>query len=127
MTRTSIIARPLCALAAVLAAAPLAAQESVTVTGQPVLQERVSYTDLDLRRASARYTLKSRVYRAADRVCERAEGPIPGNQFGFASSPTCTELTYRKAKPQIMAAIDRAESGQPAVATNVVVSAPRVR
>ena len=71
MIKASSIARPLCALAAALIAAPLAAQEPTVVTGerQPVYQERVSYADLDLRHGSARQTLKVRVYRAADRLC----------------------------------------------------------
>jgi UrcA family protein len=127
MTRTSIIARPLCTFAAALVAVPLAAQESVTVTGQPVLQERVSYADLDLRGGSARQTLKVRVYRAADRLCALADGPFPNNQFGLGSAPTCAELTYADAQPQIRAAIDRANSRQPEMATNLVVSTPRVR
>ena len=94
MKTNSTIARPLCALAAALVAAPLAAQEPVTVTGQPVFQESVSYTDLDLRNWSGRQTLEARVYRAADRLCARAEGPFANDSVGFGSSPVCSDLTY---------------------------------
>ncbi len=126
MTKTSIIARPLFALA--LVAAPLAAEEPVTVTGQPQLQERVSFADLDLRQWSAQQMLKRRVYRAAEKVCAQAEGPLADSSLGygswFLSAPPCTELTYKDARPQIASAVQRAKAGQQLAALAVVVSAP---
>ena len=129
MTKTSSIARPLLALAAVFAAAPLAAEEATVVTGerQPVYQERVSYADLDLRQGSARQALKVRVFHAADRLCTQAEGTMPFSGIGLGSSQSCTDLTYQDTKPQINAAIARARAGQQLAAMAVVVSAPRVR
>ena len=59
MTKTSTIARPLLALVAALVAAPLAAEEPMTVTGQPILQEVVSFADLDLRHWSAQRSLET--------------------------------------------------------------------
>ena len=122
------IARTLFALAAAFVAAPLAAQEPTVVTGKhrPAYQERVSFADLDLRRRSAQQTLKRRVYRAADRVCRQAEGPLPSNSFGLGSPLTCTDLTYRAARPQIVTAIGMARSGQQLAAATFVISAPRV-
>ncbi len=127
MTKTSTIARPLLALA--LVAAPLAAQEPTVVTGahQPTYQERVSFADLDLSQGSAQRALKTRVRRAADRVCIEAEGPLPSYGYGFGSDLTCADLTYNHARPQIVAAIDRAKSGQQTAAMALVISAPHAR
>jgi len=124
MTNKSPISRPLFALAAALFATPLAAQNPVSVTGQPVYQEPVSYADLDLRDSSGRQKLIARVHRAAKRVCTQFEWSNPYETTGFMSSPGCTELTYANARPQIRAAVDRAKSGQPILAANLVVSAP---
>ena len=79
MNKTYTIARPLFALAAALVAAPLAAEEPMTVTGQPVHQEVVSYADLDLRQRSAQQTLRSRVHRAAEKVCAQALVAVVGH------------------------------------------------
>ena len=129
MIRNSNIALPLFAFAATLVAVPLAAQEPTVVTGahQPTYQERVSFADLDLRQFSKQQTLKTRVRRAADRVCIEAEGPFPSYGYGFGSDLTCADLTYNHAKPQIVAAIDRARSGQQTAAMTLVISAPRAR
>lgn len=126
MTRTFIIASPLCAFAATLVAAPLAAENQVTVKGQPVFQESVSHADLDLTKWAHRNTLRGRVYRASERVCIAAEGEFDAN-LGIMGKPSCTETTYDAARPQIRAAIDRARSRQPVMATNLVVSAQRAR
>ena len=85
MTKATIIARPLIALCAALVALPLAAAEPTVVTRerQPVYQERVSFGDLDLRRGTARQTLKVRVLRASERVCSKAEG----DSSTFMASP----------------------------------------
>ena len=117
-------------LAAVLVAAPLVAQEATVVSGQrqPAYQERVSITDLDLRQGSARQELKVRVSRASKRVCNQAEGPFPDNGFGLSSRLSCADQTYNHAKPQIAAAIARAQSGQPQLATAMVILGPaRIR
>ena len=133
MIRNSIIARPLLAIAAILVAVPLAAQDLTVVTGerQPTYQERVSFADLDLRQRSAQQTLKGRVQRAADRVCSDAEGPFPDyGASGYGRddpSLSCADLTYSDARPQILAAINRAKSGQQMTAMSLVISAPRAR
>ena len=124
MTTKSLICRPLLALTALCTVAPLAAQEPVTVTGspQPVYQERVSFTDLDLRHWSDRQALRSRVHQASERVCIQAEGPFNVN-IGFMGKPSCTQATYKWARPQIASAIARAKSGQ-LIAMNLVISLP---
>jgi UrcA family protein len=124
MTRNSTIARPLFALAAALACAPLAAKEPVVVTGQPVYQERVDFADLDLRQSRARQTLFRRVMRASTEVCIRFEGKINIDKVMGGARNTCPNRTYRVARPQIMAAIRRANSGQPQPALALVVAAP---
>ena len=122
MTRTFQIGRPLLALAAALVAAPLAADEPMTVTGQPLYQERVSFADLDLRNGSAQQALKRRVHNASERVCIEAEGPFNAN-VGYMDQPSCTEATYADARPQIRTAIGRAKAGLQ-LATSLVVSGP---
>lgn len=129
MTRTSTIVRPLFAIAAAIATTPLAAREPMTVTGhhQSAEQEHVSFADLDLRRWSAQQALKVRVQRAADRVCSQAEGPFSSINLGLASSMNCTDRTYHAARPQIIAAINRARTGQSLAAMSIAVAAPRTR
>lgn len=126
MFTNSIVARPLFVLAAALLAAPLAAQEPTVVEGRkhPDYRERVSIADLDLRQRSAQRVLKTRVSRASERVCNQAEGPFPNNRFGLGSSLTCADQTYNNVKPQIAAAIARAKSGQPQLATALVIPGP---
>ena len=123
MTKNSILARPLLALAAVLVAAPLAADNGTVVTGQrqSVYQERVSFADLDLTRWGQQQALRRRVHQASERVCIEAEGPINANLRGFNGAPSCSEATYTHARPQIVAAIGRARSGQ-LMASNLVIS-----
>jgi UrcA family protein len=120
MTTKSILTPPLLALAVAFAAAPSLAADESTVVGerQPTYQERVSYTDLDLRQGSAQSALRIRVRRASERVCIQAEGPLEALQGRLS---ICNEATYRDARPQITAAIARAKSGQQ-MAMNLVVS-----
>jgi UrcA family protein len=121
-----MIARPLLALAAALVAAPLAAREPVIVTGkpgQPLYQERVDFSDLDLRQSQARQTLFRRVMRASTDVCIRHEGRINIDKVMGGPRNTCPNRTYRVARPQVMAAIRRATSGQPTT-TAMIVTAP---
>lgn len=122
MTKKTLIAAPLLAVAAAFAAAPLAADQPMTVTGQQLYQERVSFADLDLRSWSAQQALRRRVNHASERVCIAAEGPFSAN-IGFMSQPSCTEQTYQAARPQIAYAIRLAKSGQ-RMATGLVISAP---
>ena len=123
MTKKSMIAAPLLAVAAMIAAAPQAAEAPMTVTGerQAVYQERVSTAGLDLTSWSDQRALRKSVQRASERVCIQAEGPFSANLGGFGGTPSCTELTYRDTRPQIAAAIDRARSGQ-LMASNLVIS-----
>lgn len=123
MTKKSMIAAPLLAVAAMIAAAPLAAETPMTVTGerQPVYQERVSMAGLDLTRWSDQRALRNSVQRASERVCIQAEGPFSANLGGFGGAPSCTELTYQEARPQIASAISQARSGQ-LMASNLVIS-----
>jgi UrcA family protein len=132
MTKNHAIARPLLALAAALIAAPLAAQDSTTVTGerQPVYQERVSFGDLDLSRAGEQRELRKRVRDASERVCIQAVGPITAYDVGRTGSlnfgMSCIDLTYSDARPHIAAAIASAKSGRQ-LAVSFVISAPLAR
>ena len=123
MTKKSFIAIPLCAFGAALLAAPVVADQQMTVTGerQSAYQERVSIAGLDLTRWSAQRALRRSVHSASERVCIQAEGPLDANEAGFRGAPSCTTRTYLEAGPQIAAAIDRARSGQ-LMATNLVIS-----
>jgi UrcA family protein len=130
MIRTANIAGPLLTFAAAFATAPLAAREPVVVTAQPaptVYQQQVNFADLNLRETHARMVLDRRVMSAAWSVCIAAEG-LERATFALGDAGNnCPNSTYHAARPQIRAAIDRAKSGQPAMATNMVISAPRVR
>jgi UrcA family protein len=125
-------ARPLLALAAVLVAVPLAAQEPLTVTGerQPVYQEQVSFGDLDLSRAGEQRELRKRVRDASERVCIQAVGPITAYDEGRTGrlnfGMSCIDLTYSDARPHIAAAIAGAKSGRQ-LAVTLVISAPLAR
>lgn len=126
MTKKTFLASPLVALATVLVAAPIAAQDGTVVTGrQNVNQEQVSFADLDLRDESARVTLRRRVRSAANMICYRL---VPMD--GLASLDeirACANQAYGDARPQVAAVIGRAISGQQ-MAMSLVVSAPaRVR
>lgn len=127
MTKNTIIVRSVSVVAASLVAlslwTPVVAETPMVVRGdqEPVYQERVSFTDLDLRQSGDRRVLKVRVWHAAERVCRQAEGPIA--DIGFGGALGCTDLTYNDAKPQIAAAIQNAKSGQ-RVATALVMTAP---
>lgn len=127
MTRNSAIARSLLAISAMLAAAPLVAEQPVVVTGrqaEPVYQERVSFADLDLRNLTSQQQFRARVHDAAERVCVQAVGRFEPRLSGLSMESTCASRTYRIARPQIVAAIHRATSGQPHPATALIVTAP---
>lgn len=122
MITTSHIRLPLLALAAAFAAAPLMADEQMTVRGEQVYQEAVSFADLDLRSWSHQQALKRRVHKASERVCIEAEGPISYN-IGFMSGESCVESTYADTRPQVRAAIASAKSGRQ-LATSLTVAGP---
>jgi UrcA family protein len=126
MIRTSTIARPLLALVAALVSIPLAAKEPMVVTGErghPVYQQRVDFADLDLRESQARSVLVRRVKAAAWAVCIAAEGRQSAEWALRDPDGNCPNSTYQAARPQIRAAIDRDNAGQPHQATSLVVSA----
>ena len=131
MTKNSAIARPLLAVAAALVSTQLAAKEPMVVTGQhrqPVYQEQVEFADLDLRQSRARQALFSRVMQASTNVCIQTEGQINMNRVLGSPQNTCPNRTYKAARPQILAAIRRARTGQPHPATALIISGPaRVR
>lgn len=124
MTMNCTFARSLFALAAASTTVPLAAKEPVVVTGEPVYQQRVDFADLDLRRSQGRQTLFRRVMRASTDVCIRYEGRINLDKVMGGEQNTCPSRTYRVARPQIMAAIRRAERGEALAATALTVAAP---
>lgn len=124
MIKNTQIARPLLALAAALVSIPLAAQETVIVSGKPVFQERVNFADLDLRQTKARLALARRVMHAAWTVCIAAEGE---HSAGFAlgdSADNCPNSTYDAARPQMTAAFRRAERGEQPTTTALIIAAP---
>jgi UrcA family protein len=127
MTRNSSIARPLLTLAVTLVSIPLAAKEPVVVTGERgrlVYQDRVDFADLDLRERQARTVLVRRVMTAAWSVCIAAEGRRSAEMALGGADGNCPNSTYRAAQPQIRVAIERAKSGQPQLATALVISGP---
>lgn len=125
MTMKSTFASPMLALTASLVAAPLIADDGTVVTGhREVYQERVSFNDLDLTRWGHQRALRNRVHKASERVCIDAEGPLDAN-VGFMGEASCTDKTYAHARPQIVAAIDRAKSGQQ-MALSLVVAVPKL-
>lgn len=103
---------------------PLSAQDTV-VEGKAqrsdLVQERVAYSDLNLREQPSQLILISRVKKAAGRVCNiiyRGEHPM----VKFESR--CPYKTYRDAKPQIDMAIANAQNGRQ-VAISFVVARSR--
>jgi UrcA family protein len=131
MTTKYSISRSLLALAAAVVAFPLAADEPMTVTGQQLYQERVGIADLDLTKWAHRYALRARVHHASERVCIALQGPIGAYDYDFTGGPNaglnCVDLTYRHARPQMAAAIDRARSGQTMAASLTVRLVARTR
>lgn len=126
----ALVAGPMFALGAAFVAAPLMADQPLIVEGQPAYQERVSTSDLDLRKWSEQQKLRSRVHNAANRVCAQAEGSFPQPPLGFGreeSRYSCADLTYEDAKPQISAAIQRAKSGEQLAVTLVITAPVRAR
>jgi UrcA family protein len=127
MIRTSLITGPLFTFAAAFLAAPLAAKEPVVVTAQPapaVYQQEVKFADLDLRESRERQTLFQRVMDAAWFVCIEAEGKRSAELAYGDSEGNCPNSTYRAARPQIRAAVRRANSGLPHTAIAVAIAAP---
>ena len=127
MTKNSAIAHSLLAVSAALVSTQLSAKEPVVVTGQhgaPAYQEQVNFADLDLRQLKARLTLVRRVMQASTNVCIQAEGRMNMNRVLGGAENTCPNRTYRVARPQIMAAIRRAKSGQPQLATALMITGP---
>lgn len=103
---------------------PLPAQDTV-VEGTPqrnnLVQERVDYTDLDLRYHGNQMVLISRVRQASDRVCDIVyKGESPVVKF----NGRCTQRAFRTAKPQIDVAIANALEGK-RVAMSFVIAASR--
>jgi UrcA family protein len=121
MITTSHIRLPLLALVAAFAAAPLVADE-MTVRGEQVYQEAVSFADLDLRSWSHQQALKRRVHKASERVCIAAEGPIDYD-IGFMGGESCVDSTYAATRPQLRGAIALAKAGRQ-LATNLTVTGP---
>lgn len=116
MRAKPIIAAPFIAVVALFSASPVFADQPLTVTGPHVFEERVSYIDLDLKQSSQQRVLRTRVLRAADRVCiaafgkESAREVVPYGHRGAGND--CADFTYASARPQIADAIRNARSGQ---------------
>jgi UrcA family protein len=110
----------------------LAADQPMVVEGQPNLQERVSYTDLDLRRSPDQRELRGRVRQAADRLCTRIEGAhyksdiVPyGN--GRSAGMNCADIAYRDASPQMRSAITSARTGEQMAMAAIIIRLARAR
>ena len=102
---------------------PLKADDTV-VQGKPqrdgLVQERVSYADLNLRFKENQQVLISRVKGASRRVCNIL---YDGNRFGeFAGR--CPHVVYRDARPQINLAIANARNGKQ-VAMSFIIAPSR--
>ena len=116
MTTKSLFAAPLFAVVAAFAATPATAEQPMTVSGERIYQERVSFNDLDLTKAPHQRELRLRVRTASDRVCVAALGTFAALErvpFGrWNAGMACSDLTYDEARPQIRSAIQQAKSGQ---------------
>lgn len=100
-----------CTAFTMTSATPLFAQDTV-VEGKAkrsdLVEQRVSYTDLNLMDQSNHLILISRVKKAAGKVCDKIySGQAPMMKFESG----CTYDVYRNAKPQIDMAIANAGSG----------------
>jgi UrcA family protein len=85
----------------------------------PVYQERVAFTDLDLRETSAQSALKRRVRRAAFELCRKIDYNYTPH---LPMQRACVSEVYDQASPQIASAIRRAMAGQGQLATALVLS-----
>jgi UrcA family protein len=103
-------------------AAPLAAEDTL-VTGRIApkdqVEERVGYSDLDLRDAGHQKVLVSRVRQAARNVCDEV---FKDESLETKFYSRCPQTSFANAKPQISRAI--AQNGE-RIAMNFVVSAGR--
>jgi len=100
-----------CMTMAFTATAPLFAQGTV-VQGKAkrsdVIEQRVSYADLNLENRANQLVLISRVKKAAGKVCDKIySGESPMMKFNSG----CTYDVYRNAKPQIAMAFANAGTG----------------
>lgn len=127
---TGIHFSSLAALAFIPLAAGVAAEERLEVKGTTVYQEVVQFSDLDLMRRTDQSILRQRVTRAADLVCQRAEGPLydtdlvgPGH---IDAGLNCAEIAYRDARPQIDTAIGQSSQGR-GVALSAITMTIRAR
>ena len=111
------------ALATLAIAAPAFAQplDELVVTGHgrnppPVLSERISFDDLNLRLASDRSVLRYRVVRTARRVCELLgeQSPTPSPSLRAAS---CEGIATSNAMRQVRVAVNQAYA-RPSYAMN---------
>ena len=94
-----------------LGGAPAMAQDSsaqIIVQGPAanVRGERVPYYDLNLATRAGEQTLYRRVSNAVERVCLHDEGRWYG--MGEPDFITCTERSWRSARPQMIGAVYRA-------------------
>lgn len=97
------------------------AEEDGTVVNAPRYQERVGFTDLDLRQSADKKILVTRVRQASRRVCsdmahDRVIEPIDRS--------ACTYVTYRETRPQIRRAFARADAGEK-LAFTLTIGAPK--
>jgi UrcA family protein len=111
MTIRSEYGRLVLGLTLVAFAAPLAAQndQTGTVVNAPRYQERIGFTDLDLRQDADKKALVSRVKNASGRVCRAM-----ANDYVIDHSDRfpCSRATYLATRPQIKRAFARADAGE---------------
>ena len=119
----------------VLAASPAVARSKpVVVTAQRTSDlptQRVSFADLNLAAAQDQKALDRRVGAAVKQVCVASGHTIEQNLKARASFAGCSDSAWNEARPQIVAAIDRAQAlalnGNGAVAVGslaITISAP---
>lgn len=113
------------ALATAATVAPAFAQplDELVITGHgrhppPVMSERVSFDDLDLRMSADRSILRHRVIRTAQRVCRFVGSPAPS----LSTSPSevarsCEGIAASNAMRQVRVAVNQAYA-RPAYAYN---------
>ena len=85
-------------------AAPASAADQVVVRAEAVPTAHVRYADLDIANAAGQKLLNRRVGQAVHSVCDGAASYATFQSEGF-----CKTAAWGRAKPQIVAAIERAQ------------------
>lgn len=111
--RSLAVAVSIAALTATAAPAFAQSMDELVITGHgrnppPVLSERVSYADLDLRYAGDRSELRQRVVYTARRVCRLVGATEPQSLFPSEMARSCEGVATNNAMRQVRVAVRQA-------------------